>query len=115
MKHVLLSASAARKHSESSAATTPRSYMSHDLHLSGKNSPSKSRMSPFRNLTDDGNQAESAQAGYISNWNTADCKTPTLSSKINGWDTSLAEEDGIRNKEGSYGPKNTFKKTMSDK
>lgn len=114
MKHALFSASAARKHSESSAATTPRSYMSHDLHLSGKNSPSKSRMSSFKNRTDDGNQAESAQTGYISNWNTADCKTPTLSSKINGWDTSLAEEDGIRNKEGLYGSKNTFEKTMRD-
>jgi hypothetical protein len=92
LRHAFFS-SVSRKHSESSAATTPRSYISHDVHMSGRNSPSKTRMSSFRNVTDDGNHLEDAYTSNVSQWNTSSCNTPTVSSKINGWDTSLAEED----------------------
>lgn len=99
-------ASVVRKHSESSAATTPRSYISHDIHMSAKNSPSKSRMSSFRNTVDD--QPEGAYTSNLSQWNTSDCNTPTVSSKINGWDTSLAQEHDIGSKEASSRSKDTL-------
>lgn len=101
LKHALFSSAIARKQSESSAATTPRSYMSHDIHHSSKNSPLKTRLSSFKHLTDgpnasdDGNRYDEASSytDTFSQWNTPDCNTPTVSSKIDRWDMSLAEED----------------------
>lgn len=100
LKHAIFSSSLGRKYSESSAATTPRSYISHDLLHADKASPSKTRMSSFRNMTDE-QGPDGTHSGTPTQWNTSNCNTPTVSSKINDWDTSLAEESALANKDRS--------------